>query len=57
MERKGLLMEDICSVSDKTKLRSHPEMNVKKFAKDTLTNAAQQLADNIVNAAVNNIIN
>ena len=50
-------MEDICSVSDKTKLRSHLEMNVKKFAKDTLTNAAQQLADNIVNAAVNNIIN
>jgi hypothetical protein len=31
-------------------------MNVKKFAKDTLTNAAQQLADNLVNTAVNNII-
>ena len=41
---------------DKTKLRSHLEMNVKKFAKDTLTNAAQQLADNLVNSAVNNII-
>lgn len=43
--------------SDKTKLRSHFEMGVKNYLKNTAINAAEQLVDNITGNIVDSAVN